>query len=67
MGKILGKKMGKFCQEITVDVLIQQTLAAMAAQVDLLSYNTVCPRSSDPFYVVTCYIKWVTTSWTDSI
>ena len=25
---------------------------------------TVCPRSSDPFYVVTYYIKWVNTSWT---
>ena len=22
---------------------------------------TVCPRSSDPFYIVTYYIKWVTT------
>ena len=27
--------------------------------------STVCPRSSDPFYIVTYYIKWVTTSWTD--
>ena len=26
---------------------------------------TVRPRSSDPFYIVTYYIKWVTTSWTD--
>ena len=25
--------------------------------------DTVCPRSSDPFYVVTYYINWVTTSW----
>ena len=28
--------------------------------------RTVCPGSSDPFYVVTIYIKWVTTSWTYS-
>ena len=28
-------------------------------------HSTVCPRSGDPFYVVTYYIKWVTTSWTD--
>ena len=28
---------------------------------------TVCPGSSDPFYVVSYYIKWVTTSWTYSI
>ena len=27
-------------------------------------YVTVCPGSSDPFYIVTYYIKWVTTSWT---
>ena len=26
--------------------------------------STVCPRSSDSFYVVTYYMKWVTTSWT---
>ena len=31
------------------------------------SLHTVCPRSSDPFYIVTYYIKWVTTSWTDGI
>ena len=28
--------------------------------------NTVCPGCSDPFYIVTYYIKWVTTSWTYS-
>ena len=27
---------------------------------------TVCPRNSDPFYIVTYYIKGVTTSWTHS-
>ena len=31
----------------------------------LLSY-TICPRSSDPFYIVSYYIKWVTTFWTYS-
>ena len=29
----------------------------------IISY-TVCPRSSDPFYIVTNYTIWVTTSWT---
>ena len=29
--------------------------------------STVCPGSSDPFYIVTYYIEWVTTSWTYSI
>ena len=28
--------------------------------------HTVCPRSSAPFYIVTYYIKWGTTSWTYS-
>ena len=29
--------------------------------------STICPRSSDPFYIVTFNIKWVTTSWTDGL
>ena len=29
--------------------------------------TTVCPRSGDPFYVVSYYIYWVNTSWTYSI
>ena len=29
--------------------------------------TTICPGSSDPFYIVTYYIKMVTTSWTQSI
>ena len=28
--------------------------------------HTICPRSSDPFYIVSYYIKWVITSWTHS-
>ena len=27
-----------------------------------LALSTVCPRSSDPFYTVTYYMKWFTTS-----
>ena len=27
--------------------------------------NTLSPKSSDPFYTVTYYIKLVTTFWTD--
>ena len=30
-------------------------------------YSTVCPRSSDPIYVVTYDLKWVTSTWTCSI
>ena len=29
--------------------------------------DTICPRNSDQFYVVTYYLKWVTTSWTYSM
>ena len=28
--------------------------------------HTVCLESSDPFYIVSYYIKWATTSWTHS-
>ena len=27
-------------------------------------FITVCPGSSDPFYIVSYYMKWVITSWT---
>ena len=27
---------------------------------DSLPKTTICPRSSDPYYIVTYYIKWVT-------
>ena len=40
----------------------------MQARPNFKSRNhTVCPRSSDRFYMVTYYIKWVTTSWTHNI
>ena len=32
---------------------------------DFMDVDTVCPISSYPFYIVTYYIRWVTTSWTD--
>ena len=34
---------------------------------DLLIGTSVCPGSSDPIHIVTYYIKWVTSSWTDGI
>ena len=27
----------------------------------------MCPRSSGPFHIVSYHIKWLTTSWTNSI
>ena len=33
----------------------------------LYRHNTMCPRSNDPFYIVTYSIKWVTTAWTHGI
>ena len=38
------------------------------AKRDLFSFGipTICPRSICPLYKVTCYMKWVTTSWTFS-
>ena len=29
-------------------------------------WTTICPRSRYTFHIVTYYIKWVTTSWTDN-
>ena len=33
--------------------------------IPLIQKVTIYPRSNDPFYIVTYYMKWVTTSWTD--
>ena len=32
---------------------------------DKISKGIVCPKSLDPIYIITYYIKWVT-SWTHS-
>ena len=29
--------------------------------------NTICPRSSDSFFIVTYYMRWVTAAWTHSM
>ena len=34
-------------------------------QFSTIIWRSVCSRSSDPFYIVTYYIKWVTTSLKD--
>ena len=33
----------------------------------IMVYCTVCTRSSDPINIVSYYIKWVPTSWTDGM
>ena len=43
------------------------SLLILAASVGTKRFDTICPKSSDPFYIVTYYIKWVTTSWTHSM
>ena len=42
------------------------TQALTIVYFDYIEY-TVCPGSSDPFYIVTYYMKSVTTSWTYNI
>ena len=39
---------------------------ARGARITGLTHVTVCPRSSYPVYIVTYYMKWVTTAWTHS-
>ena len=66
---------------LNYDTYIQWLLKASCSHMKINSYYdlwveneqnthpvcfTVCPGSSDQFYIVTYYIKWVTTSWTYS-
>ena len=63
--------LAKFCanfgedgKKIFFKVDVRSTCTGSNAQ---FLWLTICPGSSDPFYIVTCYIKRVTTSWTHSI
>ena len=49
----------------SVENLEQKVPTDLLASLDnRLQQTIVCQRSSDPFYVVTYYIKYVTTPWT---
>ena len=48
-------------------MLLRLMLADSGDNIEGFYYTTICSRSSDPFYIVTQYIEWVTTSWTHSI
>ena len=39
------------------------TLASTPTVKAIAVAYTICPRSSDSFFIVSYYIKWVTTSW----
>ena len=53
----------KECQKSLVQfVYSEYTLKIVQAFFEI--QHTVCPGSSYPFYIVSYYIKWVTTSWT---
>ena len=41
-------------------------MSAIFSQYGEAKHTTVCPRSSDPFHIVSYYIKCLTTSWTYS-
>ena len=54
-----------FCEPYIDLILVKFSVEpAFAHNIDA---HTVCPRSSDPFYVVTYYLKWTTTAWTYSM
>ena len=47
----------------SVDTDVTQVDTPNVDQVCIFNRHTVCPRSSDPFYIVSYYVTWVTTSW----
>ena len=49
-----------------LDVIVYTVTIVANGNVCMKEFGPVCPKSSDPFFVVTYYIKWVTTSWTYS-
>ena len=47
-------------------IKLQGDFEVALGNLDLATYLSVCPRSLDQFYVLTCYKKWAKTSWTYS-
>ena len=56
----------RHCQLRPSEVHGPSSVCGCQVPVYILSVHTVCPESSDPFYIVSYYIKQVTTSWTHS-
>ena len=46
--------------------MLQKTIGLKIVAAYREENYTVCPGSSDPFYIVTYYINWVTTFWANS-
>ena len=65
--EFFSDKLFKFPYLIEAPPCVQNSLLRGMQRHDKRRQATICPRSSDPFYVVTYYIKWVTTSGTHSI
>ena len=59
----------KYCPSLTHSLRSDiRFLACILLYLNLKIINAnICPRGSDPLYIVSYYIKWVTTSWTHSI
>ena len=56
----------KYLEEGNIAIDLQNIEANTndGATLNVKLFYTVCPRNSDTFYLVSYYIKWVTTSWT---
>ena len=55
------------CATVCKATVVVNVYASSTEQLGITLYYkafTVCPGSSDQIYIVTYYIKWVTTSWT---
>ena len=46
---------------LKAEIISTKTIGQFLSERKIAGY-TVCPKSSDPFYIVTYSIKWVTTS-----
>ena len=62
-GAVLVRSRSRLVANLAHIVLLWFTETLRIFSKDLRSKTTVCPWSSDPSYVVSYYIKWVTTSW----
>ena len=57
---------GNFGSYFRIQILWVSRFGSYRIRIRNISEGTLCTGSRDPFYIVSYYINWVTTSWTHS-
>ena len=66
MSPIWRRSAGVNMYSINIYIHLLRFVEHLALFLNFIMDITMCPKSSNPFYIVSYYIKWVTTAWSHS-